>query len=75
VFVEFRGEDPKVPIKLLHKMTVEQVRKEMSLQAAGICRIHRGAALAAHYHLPQAGEDGGRKVVLRTAGKPRGRSC
>jgi hypothetical protein len=32
VFVEFRGEDPKVPIKLLHKMTVEQVRKEMSLQ-------------------------------------------
>lgn len=32
VFVEFRGEDPKVPIKLLHKMTIEQVRKEMSLQ-------------------------------------------
>ena len=29
VFVEFRGEDPKVPIKLLHKMTVAQVRKEM----------------------------------------------
>ncbi len=30
VFVEFRGEDPKVPIKPLHKMTVEQVRKEMA---------------------------------------------
>ena len=30
VFVEFRREDPKVPIKLLHKMTVAQVRKEMS---------------------------------------------
>ena len=30
VFVEFRGEDPAVPIKLLHKMTVAQVRKEMS---------------------------------------------
>jgi protein-L-isoaspartate O-methyltransferase len=29
-FVEFRGEDPKVPIKPLHKMTETQVRKEMS---------------------------------------------
>jgi SAM-dependent methyltransferase len=28
-FVEYRGEDPTVPIKLLHKMTVAQVRKEM----------------------------------------------
>ena len=32
VFVEFRGEDPAVPIKPLHKMTVAQVRKEMSVQ-------------------------------------------
>jgi SAM-dependent methyltransferase len=31
-FIEFRGEDPKVPIKLLHKMTELQVRKEMSVQ-------------------------------------------
>ena len=31
VFVEFRGEDAKVPIKLLHKMSVAQVRKEMSV--------------------------------------------
>jgi SAM-dependent methyltransferase len=30
VFVEFRGEDPTVPIKLVHKMTEAQVRKEMS---------------------------------------------
>jgi len=30
VFVEFRGEDPKVPIKPLHKMTEAQVRKEMT---------------------------------------------
>jgi SAM-dependent methyltransferase len=29
VFVEFRLEDPKVPIKLVHKMTENQVRKEM----------------------------------------------
>lgn len=28
-FVEFRGEDPNVPIKLVHKMTEAQVRKEM----------------------------------------------
>ena len=31
VFVEYRGEDPKVPIKPLHKMTVAQLRKEMAL--------------------------------------------
>lgn len=31
VFVEFRGEDPNVPIKLVHKMTEAQVRKEMSI--------------------------------------------
>jgi precorrin-6B methylase 2 len=29
VFVEFRLEDPEVPIKLLHKMTQKQVRREM----------------------------------------------
>jgi ubiquinone/menaquinone biosynthesis C-methylase UbiE len=33
VFVEFRGEDPKVPIKLVHKMTEAQVRKEMAVHA------------------------------------------
>jgi SAM-dependent methyltransferase len=32
VFVEFRAEDPKVPIKRVHKMTQAQVRKEMSVQ-------------------------------------------
>src|SRR5438309_8795666 len=31
-FVEFRGEDPNVPIKPLHKMTEARVRKEMSVQ-------------------------------------------
>ena len=30
VFVEFRMEDPKVPIKLVHKMSERQVIKEMS---------------------------------------------
>jgi ubiquinone/menaquinone biosynthesis C-methylase UbiE len=32
VFVEYRGEDPTVPIKPLHKMTEAQVKKEMSAQ-------------------------------------------
>lgn len=31
VFVEYRGEDPDVPIKPLHKMTEAQVKKEMSV--------------------------------------------
>jgi ubiquinone/menaquinone biosynthesis C-methylase UbiE len=32
VFVEFRAEDPNVPIKPVHKMTEAQVRKEMAPQ-------------------------------------------
>ncbi len=32
VFVEFRAEDPDVPIKAVHKMSEAQVRKEMSVQ-------------------------------------------
>ena len=31
VFVEYRLEDQSVPIKLVHKMSVEQVRKEMAI--------------------------------------------
>jgi ubiquinone/menaquinone biosynthesis C-methylase UbiE len=31
VFVEYRLEDPEVPIKLVHKMTQKQVRKEMAI--------------------------------------------
>ena len=31
VFVEFRGEDPNVPIKLVHKMTEAQVKREMAV--------------------------------------------
>jgi SAM-dependent methyltransferase len=31
VFVEFRGEDPSVPIKAVHKMTEAQVKREMSI--------------------------------------------
>ncbi len=32
VFVEYRKEDPNVPIKEVHKMSVEQVKKEMGIQ-------------------------------------------
>jgi SAM-dependent methyltransferase len=32
VFVEFRAEDPKVPIKRVHKMSEAQVKKEMAVQ-------------------------------------------
>lgn len=31
VFVEYRGEDPSVPIKAVHKMTEAQVKKEMAV--------------------------------------------
>ncbi len=31
VLVEYRGEDPSVPIKALHKMSVAQIRREMSV--------------------------------------------
>jgi ubiquinone/menaquinone biosynthesis C-methylase UbiE len=31
VFLEYRGEDPEVPIKVVHKMTEAQVKKELAL--------------------------------------------
>jgi FkbM family methyltransferase len=37
VLVEYRGEDPRVPIKPLHKMTVEQATREMA--AVGLERV------------------------------------
>lgn len=37
VFVEYRKEDPAVPIKEVHKMSVEQLDKEMS--AVGLVRV------------------------------------
>lgn len=35
VLVEYRGEDPEVAIKPLHKMTADQVRREIALQPIG----------------------------------------
>ena len=39
VLVEYRGEDPDVPIKPLHKMTVAQVQKEMSVHAIRLEKV------------------------------------
>ena len=36
-FVEYRKEDPSVPIKEVHKMSVEQLEKEM--KAVGLVRV------------------------------------
>ena len=36
VFVEYRKEDPNVPIKEVHKMTEEQVKKEAALPELGL---------------------------------------
>jgi ubiquinone/menaquinone biosynthesis C-methylase UbiE len=41
--VEYRGEDPEVPIKPLHKMTEAQARRE--LEAAGLTWIRTDARL------------------------------
>ncbi|WZO98725.1 class I SAM-dependent methyltransferase [Isosphaeraceae bacterium EP7] len=40
VLVEFRGEDPEVPIKPEHKMTVAQVRKELEPQGYKLIETH-----------------------------------
>jgi ubiquinone/menaquinone biosynthesis C-methylase UbiE len=40
VFVEFRAEDPDVPIKPEHKMTVDQVRKEVEPQGFAFKELH-----------------------------------
>jgi ubiquinone/menaquinone biosynthesis C-methylase UbiE len=37
VFVEYRKEDPEIPIKEVHKMSVEQLEKEMN--AVGLVRV------------------------------------
>ena len=41
-FVEYRGEDPKVPIKRLHKMTEAQVKKEAALFALEHVETYKG---------------------------------
>ncbi len=55
VLVEFRGEDPEVPIKPEHKMTLKQVRKEVEPQGLPVQGEPRVPPLAAHHHLREAG--------------------
>ncbi len=39
VLIEFRGEDPNVPIQPLHKMTVAQIRQELAGDGLSIDRV------------------------------------
>lgn len=39
VLIEFRGEDPSVPIQPLHKMTVSQVRQELAADGFTLERV------------------------------------
>ena len=41
-FVEYRMEDPNVPIKLVHKMSEAQLRKEMSIHPLKWLETHKG---------------------------------
>jgi SAM-dependent methyltransferase len=49
ILLEFKAEDPKVPIKALHKMTEAQARKE--LQAAGLKFIENRPILPWQHYL------------------------
>ena len=40
VLVEYRGEDPRVPIKPLHKMTVAQAEREMAAVGLALTDLH-----------------------------------
>ncbi len=47
VFVEYRKEDPRVPIKEVHKMSVEQLSKEM--KAVGLERVRTVESLPSQH--------------------------
>ena len=58
VFVEYRKEDPKVRIKEVHKMSVEQLEKEM--QAVGLVRQRTLETLPFQHIVIFAKREGGR---------------
>ena len=60
VLLEFRAEDPEVPIKELHKMSRAQVEKELTGQRVPARRRVRRAALAAHDDVRRGSRVGGR---------------
>jgi ubiquinone/menaquinone biosynthesis C-methylase UbiE len=39
IFIEYRAEDPAVPIKPLHKMSIEQVKREATAQPLALERV------------------------------------
>jgi len=47
VFVEYRKEDPKVPIKEVHKMSVDQLKKEMT--AVGLRHVRTVESLPSQH--------------------------
>jgi len=47
VFVEYRKEDPRVPIKEVHKMSVEQLTKEMKV--VGLVRVRTVESLPSQH--------------------------
>lgn len=49
LFIEYRGEDPSIPIKALHKMTVAQLNKEM--EANGFRLDYKGDFLPIQHFL------------------------
>ena len=46
-FVEYRKEDPRVPIKEVHKMSVEQLAKEMKV--VGLARVRTVESLPSQH--------------------------
>lgn len=49
LLIEYKGEDPSIPIKELHKMTIRQVEKEM--EANGFTRIVQKVSLPIQHFL------------------------
>jgi ubiquinone/menaquinone biosynthesis C-methylase UbiE len=47
VFVEYRKEDPRVPIKEVHKMSVDQLKKEMT--AVGLAHVRTVESLPSQH--------------------------
>lgn len=68
VLVEFREEDPEVPIRPLHKMSQQQVLKE--LQPAGYKLVGQYDELPWQHVLTFARDDSPRKAIELTAWEP-----
>ncbi len=72
VFVEFRGEDPEVPIKLVHKMSEAQVRKEMAVHPE--LEFEQNIAVLPRQHLIIFRKKGGKSAALPCCETPTSRT-